>query len=73
MTDQPKPTVVVLTAEELASLLKSSLESIYRFNAKGLIPRPSRLGGQLRWKRAEIEAWIDAGMPSRSEWEAVLA
>ena len=30
----------------------------------GRMPRPVRLGGLVRWRRAELQAWIDAGCPS---------
>jgi excisionase family DNA binding protein len=62
---------VLLTVADLAKLLNTSQRSIYRFHASGKLPRPLRLGQQPRWVRAEIEAWIAAGMPSRAHWNKV--
>ncbi len=60
---------LVLKVECLAEALGTSVRTIHRLNGSGKLPRPSRLGGQLRWDRAEIEAWIAAGMPGRRAWE----
>ena len=70
--NQPVATVpVLMTVADLAAMLNTSQRSIYRFSAEGKIPRPARLGQQPRWRRAEVEAWIEAGMPSRKQWEAI--
>jgi predicted DNA-binding transcriptional regulator AlpA len=69
MSQTVVPAALVLTAHALAETLNTSVRSIHRLNSGGKVPRPSRLGGQLRWSRAEIEAWITAGMPDRRSWE----
>jgi predicted DNA-binding transcriptional regulator AlpA len=56
---------LVVNIEGLAVALVTSVRSIHRLNACEKIPRPTRLGGQLRWNRAEIEA----DMPDRRTWE----
>jgi predicted DNA-binding transcriptional regulator AlpA len=63
------PAALVYTALGLAEVLDTSIRSIHRLNSSGKIPRPTRLGGQLRWNRDEIAAWIAAGMPDRQAWE----
>lgn len=60
---------LVITTDGLAETLDMSVRSIHRLLSGGKIPKPSRLGGQLRWSRAEIEEWIQAGMPDRKTWE----
>lgn len=40
-----------------------------RMNAGGLVPRPVRLAGSVRWRVDELRRWVDAGAPSRSKWE----
>jgi|GEM_PF-2178536 len=69
MADSIITTPVLLTVADLAELLNTSPRSIYRLNSERKLPAALRLGQQPRWRRAEIEAWIQAGMPSRSEWE----
>ena len=58
----------MLTNSDLAELLRTSVRSIHRLNAAGKLPQPHRLGGQLRWDRTQIEAWLEAGMPDRRAW-----
>ena len=62
----------MLDADGLAGELQVSLHTIRRYDASGTIPRPIKLGGRLlRWPRAEIVAWMEAGCPDRREWEEI--
>ena len=58
---------VLLTAEELAALLRCSQRSIRRMHQLKLLPA-SR--GRT-WARYEIIAWILAGRPSHEVWERI--
>jgi predicted DNA-binding transcriptional regulator AlpA len=60
----------VFTLAELARYLNRGSSSIYRDLALGIIPSPVKIGGRQMWRRVEIDAWLDAGCPSRDEWEA---
>ncbi|MGH7173584.1 MAG: helix-turn-helix transcriptional regulator [Gemmataceae bacterium] len=60
----------VFTLAELARFLNRSLASIHRDRNLGRLPAPARLGGRPVWLRDEIQAWLEAGAPSRDEWEA---
>jgi excisionase family DNA binding protein len=60
---------LAVDAAELAKLLNVSLRHVNAMNASGRLPRPIRLGRSVRWPRAELEAWIAAGAPSRDAWE----
>lgn len=62
-----KPALFVLA--ELARYLNRSNTSIYRDLELGRIPAPVKIGGRQMWRRAEIDAWLEAGAPSRNEWE----
>jgi excisionase family DNA binding protein len=42
-----------------------SIRHIYRLADGGRMPPPVKLGNLVRWRRAELEAWISAGCPSR--------
>ena len=70
-TDQEP--VLLLTAEQLAVRMNLSRRTIYRLIAAGRMIHPLRLGGIVRWRAAEVEAWIAAGCPERLAWEAILA
>lgn len=47
-----------------------SIATIERLHSTGRLgPRPVKLGRLVRWRRDEIEAWIKAGLPWRTQWE----
>jgi excisionase family DNA binding protein len=53
----------MLTAEEIARLVNCSPRTVHRLADEGVIPRPVRIGGMLRWRRPDIEGWIERGCP----------
>ncbi|HML74947.1 MAG TPA: helix-turn-helix domain-containing protein [Anaerohalosphaeraceae bacterium] len=61
-----------ITASEISRLLKFSRRTVYRLNESGAIPRPVTIGSSARWRRADIEAWIQMGCPRRDEYEAAV-
>jgi predicted DNA-binding transcriptional regulator AlpA len=63
--------VVLLDAKGLALMMSCSLRHVRRMDAAGDLPAPLKVGGRLvRWRAAEIRAWIEAGCPDRQAWEA---
>jgi predicted DNA-binding transcriptional regulator AlpA len=75
-TQQPEPALqqpppLLQDIDALASLLSRSIPSLRRDDAAGRLPQAVRLGGSKRWRRAEIEAWIEAGCPERERWSAM--
>lgn len=45
-----------LTRKQLGELLPSSTRTVDRLVARGLLPRPLRLGrGTVRWRRSDLE------------------
>lgn len=60
----------VLTAKQLADILSISTRTVWRFDSAGFMPKPIRLGKTVRWKAEEVTAWIEAGCPVRSVWDA---
>ncbi|MDW8244872.1 MAG: helix-turn-helix domain-containing protein [Thermogemmata sp.] len=60
---------LLLSARDLASMLRLSLRTIRLMNASGRLPTPLRIGGSVRWRADEIRAWLDAGAPDRATWE----
>lgn len=54
----------MLTADDLAKILKVSKRSIWRMRSSHQLPEPVRIGGGVRWKLADIETWIENGCPA---------
>lgn len=50
-----------LKVEELAAMLRLSKRSVWRLRSAGALPEPYRIGGLVRWRRADIDAWIAGG------------
>jgi predicted DNA-binding transcriptional regulator AlpA len=53
----------LLTAAEAAEMAGAAKRSWWRFVSSGRAPAPVRLGGLVRWRRAELAEWIAAGCP----------
>lgn len=72
-TPAPALPPLLLSAPDLAQLLRVSVATVWRLRAAGKLPRPSTaLGRQLlRWDRREVEVWVTAGMPDLKTWEAL--
>lgn len=68
--EKKQSTEKLLSTEAVAQILSLSKRTIHRLNSSGLIIKPLRISGSLRYVQSELMAWIQAGMPSRSEWEA---
>lgn len=65
-------TPALLTAETAAQLCEVSLRTWRRLEAEGNVPNPVRVGGRIkRYRRTEVLAWVEAGCPSREQWESV--
>lgn len=54
----------LLDVQAVAELCGCSTRHVYRLSDAGKMPRPLKLGSLVRWSRAAIEEWIDAGCPS---------
>ncbi|MEK6798932.1 MAG: helix-turn-helix domain-containing protein [Planctomycetota bacterium] len=64
---EPRPAVSaeLLNVRAVAALLGDcSTRHVYRLADAGQMPRSIKLGSLVRWRRAELEAWIRAGCPS---------
>ncbi|MBL8299348.1 MAG: helix-turn-helix domain-containing protein [Rhodanobacteraceae bacterium] len=49
----------ILTLEEVAAYLKAGKRTVYRLASNGQIPA-FKLGGTWRFRRAELDRWIDS-------------
>ncbi|MBL8827914.1 MAG: helix-turn-helix domain-containing protein [Planctomycetaceae bacterium] len=54
----------LITAGELAQLLRVSKRTLWRLRSSGAVPSPLRLGGNVRWSLDQIRKWIAAGCPT---------
>jgi predicted DNA-binding transcriptional regulator AlpA len=60
----------LLSSRAVAEILGLSCRTVHRLNSSALIIRPLRISGSVRYLESELMAWIQAGMPKRSEFEA---
>jgi predicted DNA-binding transcriptional regulator AlpA len=71
MTPAVPLTPLLIDVKELAGLLSRSVPSLHRDDAAGRLPAALRLAGSKRWRYSEIVAWVEAGCPSRAQWNAM--
>jgi predicted DNA-binding transcriptional regulator AlpA len=64
-------TPLLLRAADAAALCDTSLRTWRTWDVAGKIPQPIRIGRSLRWRASELHAWIAAGCPDRSTWQAM--
>lgn len=60
---------LLITAQDVARLLKVSTRSLWRMRSAGDIPSPIRDGAAVRWRMDEIKKWIADGCPKRQARE----
>ena len=49
----------LLTVPELSDELKVPIPTIYKWRATGLGPRGIRVGKHVRFRREDVEAWLE--------------
>lgn len=59
---EPKPRT--LSVEQVASELQVSTRTVWRLLSSGELIAPVRIGGSTRWRRAELDAWLEEGCPA---------
>ncbi|HRU06724.1 MAG TPA: helix-turn-helix domain-containing protein [Candidatus Brocadiia bacterium] len=59
---------VLLDVKQLAEMLGCSTSHVWRMDKAGALPAPLKLMRSVRWRRDEVEAWVDAGAPPRTRW-----
>jgi predicted DNA-binding transcriptional regulator AlpA len=62
---------MLIDAIEVARIVGHSLRFVRRLDASGMMPAGIRIRRSVRWRRAEIVAWVDAGCPTRAKWDAL--
>ena len=61
---------LLISAEKLAQMLDISVRTLWRLRAAGKMPAPVRIGGSVRWRAQEVQAWIDGGCPEQRKSRA---
>ncbi len=51
----------LLTADEVAKLLRVNVRTLRLMRHERSFPRPTRVGRSLRWRRSAVERWVDGG------------
>lgn len=64
-----QPPALTANAGQVAKMLGVSVRQVWRLHTTGRLPKPVRLGNCVRWRRAEVEAFVAAGCPTREKWE----
>lgn len=68
--EQPSRTPEVdrlLTVDELAEMIQIPKATLYKWRSEGTGPPGMRLGKYVRYRRSEVERWIDE--QAAKEWE----
>lgn len=66
------PEAALLDVKAVAKILECSTRSVRRLADAGRMPAPLKIGALLRFRRADIEAWIaDGCRPIRSARKSV--
>lgn len=76
MPDDPTtlPTSIepmLLPVQAAAMLLGMSAKALRRADQAGKVPAPVRVGRNVRWRKAELVAWVNAGCPDRETWQVI--
>lgn len=55
----------LLTAREVAQVMRISERSVWRLVSEKKLPAPLHVGGGARWPKSELEAWIQHAAEKR--------
>lgn len=53
----------LLSVDQVAALMQISTRTVWRLLSSGELIEPVRMRGNTRWRRVELEAWIESGCP----------
>lgn len=58
MSTAPSIPPALITINELSEYVNIPVSTLYSWRSRGLGPRAVKLGGQLRWRLTDVDAWI---------------
>lgn len=64
-TKNPRQPDEFLTIAELAAWLKIPTQTLYGWNSRGGGPKVTKVGRHVRYRRSDVEAWLDGTTPPR--------
>jgi predicted DNA-binding transcriptional regulator AlpA len=70
-TAAPPRDALAIPADAVAEILSISARTVRRMHSAGLLPRPVRVMGSVRWRVDELRAWLAAGCPDRKTWDGM--
>ena len=62
---------LLLTIDDAAKLLGLHRRTVYTLISGGKLPRSYKLGGRRVFRRADLETWIDLGLPAQERFETI--
>lgn len=63
----PNEPKLLLARASVARLLDMSCAGVRDLDERGLLPAPLKIGRVRRWRRLDIEGWVDAGCLPRGK------
>jgi len=54
---------LLLDVKDVAKLLRVSVRTVWTWRDMGRLPAPVKIGRCVRWRRQDVEEWIDRGCP----------
>ncbi len=51
---------------DVAEAIRVSRRQVWKLEEARLVPAPVRVGGSVRWRRSDIDFWMDLGCPDRA-------
>ena len=62
----------LLSAQAVGVMLSLSKRAVFRMRSTGKICKPLKVGqGAIRWRRSDLERWIELGCPTMKDFEAL--
>ena len=63
----------LITSREFWGLLALGKTAFNDLRQRGLVgPMPIKLGRSVRWRKAEVDQWVNEGCPPRCRWTWAL-
>ncbi len=63
----------LINVRTLASMLATSVRSVWRYRSAGRLPKAVRVGSSVRWRLSDIRLWIKLDLPTQIEFEQLKA
>ena len=62
---------LLIPVRDVARMLGISARSVWRQHRTRKLIAPLQIGGSVRWRRDELERWVNAGCPALSQSDSV--